>query len=97
MTGVLFATCLTAVCAISQSRPTPPDLSGKWTVVSDVVGSNSPLGREGTITQDESTITFRSSTQALAIALDGSKQPIRADRLSQNIKRGGLVTHWSFQ
>jgi hypothetical protein len=73
--GVMLVICLTAVFAIGQSQPTPPDLSGKWSLVDGSVEADSPLGREGTITQNGSTVTFRSSasTQSIAIPFDGSK------------------------
>jgi hypothetical protein len=73
--GVLLATCLTAVFLIGQSQPTPPDLSGKWSLVSGSVEADSPLGREGTITQNGTTVTLRpsTSTRSTAIPFDGSK------------------------
>jgi hypothetical protein len=73
--GVLLATCLTAVFAIGQSQPTPPNLSGKWSLVDGSVEADSPLGREGTITQDGTTVSFRSSTttRSMAVPFDGSK------------------------
>jgi hypothetical protein len=73
--GVLVATCLTAVFAIGQSQSTPPDLSGKWSLVNGSVEADSPLGREGTITQNGTAVTFRSSTstRSLAIPFDGSR------------------------
>ena len=73
--GVLLAICLNAVFAIGQSQPTPPDLSGKWSLVNGSVEADSPLGREGTITQNGTTVTLRSSTstRSIAIPIDGSK------------------------
>jgi len=72
--GVLLATCLTVVFAIGQSQPTPPDLSGKWSLVNGSVAADSPLGREGTITQNATTVTLHpsTSTQSIAIPFNGS-------------------------
>jgi hypothetical protein len=73
--GVLLATCLAAAFAIGQSQPTPPNLSGKWGLVNGAVEADSPLGMEGTITQDGTTVSFRSSTptRSMAVPFDGSK------------------------
>jgi hypothetical protein len=71
----LLVICLTAVIAIGQSRPTPPDLSGKWSLVNGSIEAVGPLGREGTIAQNGTTATFRSATsaQSIAIPFDESK------------------------
>ena len=76
--GVLLAICLTAIFAIGQSQPTPPDLSGKWTLVDGSLEAESPLGRDGTITQNGTTVTLRSSTstRSIAIPFDGSKTTV---------------------
>lgn len=73
--GILLASCLTAAFAIGQAQPTPPNLSGKWSLVNGSVEAESPLGREGTITQNGTTVTLRSSTstRSIAIPFDGSK------------------------
>jgi hypothetical protein len=45
-----------------------PDLSGKWILIEGEPGASSPLGKEGSITQDGSSVTF----QSLKVPFDGS-------------------------
>ena len=72
--SVLLAICVSAVVAGGQSQPAPPDLSGKWNLVSGSLEADSPLGREGTIAQNGKAVTFRSSaSRSIDIPFDGSK------------------------
>jgi len=63
----------------AQVPPTPPDLSGIWTLVDGDPSLNSPLGREGSIVREGSALIFRSSAQSLTVPFDGSKTT-RSDR-----------------
>jgi hypothetical protein len=61
-----------AFCAAfvrAQSQPSPPDLSGKWTLIEGDPAASSPLGSEGSITQNSSAVVLGS----LRIPFDGSK------------------------
>ena len=72
--SVLLAICVSAVVAVGQSQPAPPDLSGKWNLVNGSLEADSPLGREGTIAQNGKAVTFRSSaSRSIVIPFDGSK------------------------
>jgi len=49
------------------------DFSGTWVVVSGTGAANSPLGAEGTIAQDASSLTFSTGGRSLRYHLDGSE------------------------
>lgn len=71
-TLLAVALLLVGLCAAfvrAQSPFSPPDLSGKWALVEGDPAASSPLGNEGSITQDSAAIAFRS----LRIPFDGSK------------------------
>lgn len=70
----LFAVVLPVVllCAglvSAQSQLVPPDLSGKWTLIEGDPAASSPLGNEGSITQNGSSVTFGSHR----VPFDGSR------------------------
>jgi hypothetical protein len=50
-----------------------PDLSGTWTLISGTRAASSPLGAEGTIAQDMSSLTFSTGARSLRYRLDGSE------------------------
>jgi len=52
----------------AQSQPPRPNLSGKWTLIEGGLGGSSPLGNEGSITQDVSAVIFGS----LKVPFDGA-------------------------
>jgi hypothetical protein len=57
-----------------QAPSSLPDLSGKWTLIEGQPGADSPLGNEGAITQDGSSVTF----QSLKVPFDGSVTTIQS-------------------
>jgi hypothetical protein len=57
----------------AQPQSSPPDLSGRWILISGEPGASSPLGNEGLITQDRSAVTF----QSLKVPFDGSTTTIQ--------------------
>jgi hypothetical protein len=77
---IALAICLASILASGQSQPTPPNLSGKWSLVDGSLEANGPLGKEGTIAQNGTTVTFRSSTstQSMAIPFDGTTSQHRS-------------------
>lgn len=58
----------TFICSEGQAQSSRPDLSGKWTLIEGKTGGNSPLGNEGSITQDATALTF----QVLKVPFDGT-------------------------
>lgn len=72
--SIALATGLTCIFASGQSLPTPPNLSGKWSLVNGSLEAAGPLEKEGTITQNGTSVVFRSSTstQSIAIPFDGT-------------------------
>lgn len=60
--------------AAQSASQTRPDFSGKWTLVSTSNFAGGPLGRGGTITQDEASVTFTPSLgQTVTYRIDGSE------------------------
>jgi len=51
-----------------HAQSTSPDLSGKWKLIEGDTGANSPLGNEGSISQDGIAVTF----QSLKVPFDGT-------------------------
>ena len=56
------------ICSDGQAQSSRPDLSGKWTLIEGRPGGNSPLGNEGSITQDGTAVTF----QSFKVPFDGT-------------------------
>jgi hypothetical protein len=70
---VVFAVGL-APRAVQSAAQTRPDFSGKWTLVSTSSFAGGPLGRGGTITQDEASVTFTPSLgRTVTYRIDGSE------------------------
>jgi hypothetical protein len=60
-----------ALLPISMSAQQRPNFAGTWVLVSDTAAYvDGPLGHEGTITQDESSVTFTSGARSLTYRLD---------------------------
>jgi len=63
-----LATSMTLFCVQGQAQSSRPDLSGKWKLIEGDTGANSPLGKEGSMSQDGTSVTF----QSLKVPFDGT-------------------------
>ena len=71
-TFLVVALLMVGLCAVfvrAQSQSSRPDLSGKWTLIEGDPAASSPLGNQGSITQNSSAVALGS----LRIPFDGSK------------------------
>jgi len=62
----------TFICFEGQAQSSQPDLSGRWKLIEGERGAASPLGNEGSITQDGTAVTF----QTLRVPFDGTTTTI---------------------
>jgi hypothetical protein len=71
--SVSFA-AVAGLCALLSSQVSAqqrPNFAGRWVLVSDTAAYvDGPLGREGTVTQDERSVTFTSGTRSVTYRLD---------------------------